>query len=112
MRPIKQDDDVQGENFSKAKDFMIEQIKVYNQKINKDDSDDDFDDDSDDDSDNDAQFNPLNNLEVFIKDKYIVRLNSGIRIRHNFFVWAVFLFEKLGTDSVNYADSGDIKILV
>ena len=27
-------------------------------------------------------------------------------------MWAVFLFEKLGTDSVNYADSGDIKILV
>ena len=42
----------------------------------------------------------------------IIRLNSGIRILHNFFVWAVFLFEKLGTDSVNYADSGDIKILV
>ena len=47
-----------------------------------------------------------------LKAVIIPRLNSGIRIRHNFFVWAVFLFEKLGTDSVNYADSGDIKILV
>ena len=47
-----------------------------------------------------------------IADLSILRLNSGIRIRHNFFVWAVFLFQKLGTDSVNYADSGDIKILV
>ena len=77
MRPIKQDDDVQGENFSKAKDFMIEQIKVYNQKINKDDSDDDFDDDSDDDSDNDAQFNPHDHLMVFMKDKYIVDKDQG-----------------------------------
>ena len=42
----------------------------------------------------------------------IGRFNSGIRNRHNFFMWAIFLFEKLGTDSVNYADSGDIKILV
>jgi len=40
------------------------------------------------------------------------RLNSGIRNRHNFFVWAIFLFENFGTDSVNYADSGDIKLLV
>ena len=43
---------------------------------------------------------------------FISRLNSGIKNRHNFFVWAIFLFEKLGTDSVNYADSGDIKILI
>ena len=42
----------------------------------------------------------------------MTRLNSGIRNRHNFFVWAIFLIEKLGTDSVNYADSGNIKILV
>ena len=42
----------------------------------------------------------------------IFRLNSGIRNRHNFFVWAIFIFEKLGTDSVNYADSRDIKILI
>ena len=47
-----------------------------------------------------------------VSSNHMHRLNSGIRIRHNFFVWAVFLFEKLGTDSVNYADSGDIKILV
>ena len=42
----------------------------------------------------------------------MTRLNSGIRNRHNFFVWAIFLFENFGTDSVNYADSGDIKLLV
>ena len=78
MRPIKQDDDVQGENFTKAKDFMIEQIKVYYEKIsNNDDSDDDFDDDSDDDSDDDAQLNPLNHLEVFIKDRYLVDKDQG-----------------------------------
>ena len=74
MRPIKQDDDVQSENFTKAKDFIIEQIKEYIEIISKnDDSDDDadFDDDSDDDSDDDAQFNPLNHFEVFIKDRYI-----------------------------------------
>ena len=77
MRPIKQDDDVQSENFTKAKDFMIEQIKVYNQKINEYDSDDDFDDDSDDDSDDDAQFNPLNHLKVLIKDRYRVDKDQG-----------------------------------
>ena len=43
---------------------------------------------------------------------HMFRLNSGIKNRHNFFVWAIFLFEKLGTDSVNYADSRDIKILI
>ena len=48
----------------------------------------------------------------FTKALEIVRLNSGIRNRHNFFVWAIFLFERLGTDSVNYADSEDIKLLV
>ena len=42
----------------------------------------------------------------------IVRLNSGIRTQHNFSVWAIFLFQKLATDSVNCADSGDIKLLV
>ena len=85
MRPIKQDDDVQSENFTKAKDFIIEQIKEYIElrnieKISKnDDSDDDadFDDDSDDDSDNDAQFNPHDHLMVFMKDKYIVDKDQG-----------------------------------
>ena len=80
MRAIKENDDVQSENFTKAKDFMIEQIKVYIKKISKnDDSDDDadFDDDSDDDSDNDAQFNPHDHLMVFMKDKYIVDKDQG-----------------------------------
>jgi len=71
MRPIKQDDDVQSENFTKAKDFMIEQIKVYIEKISKNDfSDDEADSD-------DAQFNPLNHLEVFIKDRYLVDKDQG-----------------------------------
>ena len=52
------------------------------------------------------------NLAFRVLIRVMVRLNSGIKDRHNFFMWAIFLFEKLGTDSVNYADSGDIKILV
>ena len=44
--------------------------------------------------------------------KDINRLNSGIKNRHNFFLWAIFLFQKIGTDSVNQADSGDIKFFV
>ena len=40
----------------------------------------------------------------------MVRLNSGIRNRHNFFSVGDFLFQKIETDSVNLADSGDIKI--
>ena len=40
------------------------------------------------------------------------RLNSGISNRRNFFVWAIILFEKLETDSVNYTDSEDIKMMV
>ena len=47
-------------------------------------------------------------VEVFT----IVRLNSGIKNRNNFFAWAIFLIQKVGTNSVIYADSGDIKILV
>ena len=42
----------------------------------------------------------------------IRRLNFGIRNPHNFFVLEIFLFQKLGTNLVNYADSGDIKIFV
>ena len=38
----------------------------------------------------------------------ILRLNSGIRNRYNFFLWAIFLFQKIGNESVNHADSGDI----
>ena len=42
----------------------------------------------------------------------IHRLNSGIKNRNNFFAWVIFLIQKVGTNSVIYADSGDIKILV
>ena len=40
------------------------------------------------------------------------RLNSGIKNRNNFFVWAIFLIQKVGTNSVIYVDCGDIKILI
>ena len=40
------------------------------------------------------------------------RLNSGIKNRNKFFVWAFFSSQKIGNDSVNQAGSGDIKILV
>ena len=42
----------------------------------------------------------------------IFRLNSGNKNPQNFFLGAIFLFKKKGTDSVNHADSGDIKVLV
>ena len=42
----------------------------------------------------------------------IIRLNSGNKNPQNFFLGAIFLFQKMGTDSVNHADSGDIKVLV
>ena len=42
----------------------------------------------------------------------ICRLNSGIKNQNNFFAWVIFLIQKVGTNSVIYADSGDIKILV
>ena len=42
----------------------------------------------------------------------IHRLNSGNRNRHNFFMLAILSFQKTATDSVNHADSEDIKILV
>ena len=42
----------------------------------------------------------------------IDRLNSGIRNRHNFFLRAIFLLLKVGNESVNHADSRDIKIFV
>ena len=40
------------------------------------------------------------------------RLNSGIKNRNNFFAWTIFLIQKIGTNSVIYADSGDIKTSV
>ena len=42
----------------------------------------------------------------------ISRLNSGIKNRNNFFVWQFFSIQKIGTDSVNQADFGDIGILI
>ena len=42
----------------------------------------------------------------------ILNMNSRIRNRNNFFVWATFLFQKIENDSVNRADSGDIQFLV
>ena len=42
----------------------------------------------------------------------ISRLISGKRNRHNFFVRPIFYFKKIGTESVNHPDSGDINILV
>ena len=42
----------------------------------------------------------------------MLRLNSGIWNRLNFFLWAIFLFQKSGNDSMNHSDSGHIKILV
>ena len=40
------------------------------------------------------------------------RLNSGIKNRLNFFAWAIYIFQKVVSDSVNHADSEDIKILI
>ena len=42
----------------------------------------------------------------------ICRLNSRIGNRHNYFRRAIFLFPKIENDSVNHADSGDIKIFI
>ena len=42
----------------------------------------------------------------------MIRLNSGNNNPQNFFLRAIFLFQKMGTDSVNHADSRDIKVLV
>ena len=54
------------------------------------------------------------NLQAWLLSEHssIFRWNSGIRKRNNFFVWATFLFQKIGNDSVNRADSGDIQFLV
>ena len=42
----------------------------------------------------------------------IVRLNSGIKNRLNFLAWAIYIFQQVVSDSVNHADSEDIKILI
>ena len=42
----------------------------------------------------------------------INRLNSGIKNRLNFLAWAIYIFQKVVSDSVNHADSEDIKILI
>ena len=44
--------------------------------------------------------------------KFMSRLNAGIRNRQNFSPWVILSFQKIRTDSVNCADSGDTKILV
>ena len=57
---------------------------------------------------------PVIKSTLLIKNSslYIFRLNSGIKNRNKFFAWAIFLIQKVGTNSVIYADSGDIKTLV
>ena len=40
----------------------------------------------------------------------IARLNSENKNEYNFFVFAIFVFQKPRNDTVNNADSGDIKI--
>ena len=42
----------------------------------------------------------------------INRLNSGIRNWHNFFLWSIFIYQKLVADPVSHANSGDIKVFV
>ena len=52
-------------------------------------------------------------IGFFVQNSRIgVKLNSGIRNRNNFFVWATFLFQNIENGSVNRADSGDIQFLV
>ena len=48
----------------------------------------------------------------FVKLIFITRLNSGIKNRLNFLAWAIYIFQKVVSDSVNHADSEDIKILI
>ena len=43
--------------------------------------------------------------------EFKARLNSGIRNRHVFFLWAFFYFKKTGNESVNHSDSQHIKIM-
>ena len=39
-------------------------------------------------------------------------LDSGIRNRHNFFLWPIFLYQKIVADSVSRADAEDIKVFI
>ena len=39
---------------------------------------------------------PLNRESLNGEDGHLSRLNSGIKNRHNFFLWAIFCFKKLG----------------
>ena len=48
----------------------------------------------------------------YVQFLFMFRLNSGIKNRQNFFLWAIFLFSKIGNESVNHADSGDIQVFV
>ena len=43
--------------------------------------------------------------------KYLSTEKTSKNPRNSAYIWAIFLFQKLGTDSVNHADSGDTKIL-
>ena len=51
-------------------------------------------------------------LDLYKVGNPINRLNSGIKNRNNFFAWAIFIIQNVGTNSVVYTDSGGIKILV
>ena len=52
-----------------------------------------------------------NIVETFSEIVQIMdRLNPGIKDRHNFFLCAIFLFQKIGTNSVNHTVSGYIKM--
>ena len=55
---------------------------------------------------------PKKTRKPYVKRSKMSRLNSGIKNRQNFFPWSIFLFQKIGNDSVNHADSGGTKILV
>ena len=59
-----------------------------------------------------STFFSFQDFKNFQEPYSIHRLNSGIKNRINFFAWAIFLIQKVWTNSVIYADSGDIKILV
>ena len=40
------------------------------------------------------------------------RLNKIPENRNNFFLWPIFIYQKIVADSVSHADSGDIKVFV
>ena len=45
-------------------------------------------------------------------NEVITRLNSGTRNQHYFFIVTSFLYRNIESDSVDHAESGDIKILI